>query len=34
MIAMLRRPEGTTIEQVAEAMEWAHRTVRGAMAAR
>ncbi len=32
MIAMLKRPEGATIEQIAEAMKWARHTVRGAMA--
>lgn len=32
MIAMLKRPEGATIEQIAEAMNWARHTVRGAMA--
>ncbi len=32
MIAMLKRPEGATVEQIAEAMEWARHTVRGAMA--
>ena len=32
MIAMLRRPEGATVEQIAEAMGWARHTVRGAMA--
>ena len=26
MIAMLKRPEGATIEQIAEAMEWARHT--------
>ncbi len=32
MIAMLRRPEGATVEQIAEATKWARHTVRGAMA--
>ena len=32
MIAMLRRPEGATVEQMAEAMGWARHTVRGALA--
>ena len=32
MIAMLKRPEGATVEQIAEAMGWARHTVRGAMA--
>lgn len=32
MIAMLRRTEGATIEQIAEAMGWARHTVRGAIA--
>jgi hypothetical protein len=32
MIAMLRRPEGATVEQIAEATAWARHTVRGAMA--
>jgi hypothetical protein len=32
MIAMLRRPEGATVEQIAEATGWARHTVRGAMA--
>jgi hypothetical protein len=32
MIAMLRRPEGATVEQIAEATGWAGHTVRGAMA--
>ncbi len=32
MIAMLKRPEGATIEQIAEAMGWARHTVRGAIA--
>jgi hypothetical protein len=32
MIAMLRRPEGATVEQIAEAAAWQNHTVRGAMA--
>ena len=32
MIAMLKRPEGATVEQIAEAMGWQKHTVRGAMA--
>jgi hypothetical protein len=32
MIEMLRRPEGATVEQIAEEMGWARHTVRGAMA--
>ena len=32
MIEMLKRPEGATVEQIAEAMGWARHTVRGAMA--
>jgi hypothetical protein len=32
MIAMLRRPEGATVEQIAEATGWARHSVRGAMA--
>ena len=33
LIAMLRAPEGATIEEIATALEWTHRhTVRGAMA--
>ena len=32
MIAMLRRPEGATVEQIAEATAWRNHTVRGAMA--
>ncbi len=31
MIAMLKRPEGATIEQIAEAMEWQRHTCRGAI---
>ena len=32
MIELLRRPEGATVEQVAEATGWQHHTVRGAIA--
>ncbi len=32
MIEMLKRPEGATVEQIAEAMHWRRHTVRGAMA--
>ena len=32
MIAMLKRPEGATVEQLAEALKWARHTCRGAMA--
>lgn len=32
MIAMLRRPEGATIEQIAEVTSWQRYTVREAMA--
>jgi hypothetical protein len=32
MIEMLRRPEGATIEQIAEATAWRNHSVRGAMA--
>jgi hypothetical protein len=32
MITMLRRPEGATVEQIAEATGWRNHTVRGAMA--
>ena len=32
MIAMLKRPEGATVEQIAEAMGWQRHTVRGAIA--
>lgn len=32
MIEMLQRPEGATVEQIAEAMEWTRTTVRGALA--
>jgi hypothetical protein len=31
MIAMLKRPEGATIEQIAEAMGWRRHTCRGAI---
>ncbi len=31
MIAMLKRPEGATIEQIAEAMDWQRHTCRGAI---
>ena len=31
MIDMLSRPEGTTIEELAEATQWLGHTVRGAM---
>jgi hypothetical protein len=31
MIELLRRPEGATIEQIAEATGWQHHTVRGAI---
>jgi hypothetical protein len=31
MIAMLKRPEGATIEQIAEAMSWQRHTCRGAI---
>ena len=31
LIGMLRREEGATIEQIAEAMEWARHTCRGAI---
>jgi len=29
VLAMLRRPEGATVAQIAEATDWAHHTVRG-----
>ena len=29
VLAMLRRPEGATVAQIAEAMAWAPHTVRG-----
>ncbi len=32
MIDMLRRPEGATVEQIAEATGWQHHSVRGAIA--
>ena len=32
LIAMLRRPEGATIAQMANALEWQSHTVRGALA--
>ena len=32
MIAMLRRPEGATVEQIAEATGWQNHTIRGAIA--
>ena len=32
MIEMLRRPEGATVDQIAEAMGWQHHTCHGAMA--
>lgn len=32
VIAMLKRPEGATIEQIVEATGWQSHTVRGAMA--
>ena len=32
LIAMLRRPEGATVEQIAKALNWQHHTVRGAIA--
>ncbi len=32
MIAMLKRPEGATVEQIAEATGWQRHTCRGAMA--
>jgi hypothetical protein len=31
MIEMLKRPEGATIEQIAEATGWQHHTIRGAI---
>jgi Protein of unknown function (DUF3489) len=31
MIEMLRRPEGATVEQIAEATGWQHHTIRGAI---
>jgi predicted transcriptional regulator len=32
MIELLKRPEGATVEQIAEEMGWARHSVRGAMA--
>jgi hypothetical protein len=32
LIEMLRRPDGATIQQIAEAFGWQHHTVRGAFA--
>jgi hypothetical protein len=32
VLALLRRPEGTTVAQVAEATGWANHTVRGLFA--
>jgi hypothetical protein len=32
MIEMLKRPEGATVEQIAEEMAWVRHTVRGVMA--
>jgi Protein of unknown function (DUF3489) len=31
MIALLRRPEGATVEQIAAATAWQHHTIRGAI---
>ena len=31
MIDLLRRPEGATVEQIAEATGWQHHTIRGAI---
>jgi hypothetical protein len=31
MIELLRRPEGATVEQIAEATGWQHHTIRGAI---
>ena len=31
MIEMLERPEGATVEQIAEATGWQHHTIRGAI---
>jgi hypothetical protein len=31
MIGMLRRPEGATVEQIAEVTGWQHHTIRGAI---
>jgi predicted transcriptional regulator len=32
LIAMLRRPKGATVDEIAEALEWQRHTVRGAIA--
>jgi hypothetical protein len=32
LIAMLRAPDGATIEEIATGLEWAHHTIRGAFA--
>ena len=32
LIAMLRRPDGATIAEIADALSWQHHTVRGAIA--
>ena len=32
LIEMLKRPEGTTIDEVVKALKWQSHTVRGAMA--
>ena len=31
MIELLKRPEGATVEQSAEATSWQHHTIRGAI---
>ena len=31
MIELLKRPEGATVEQIADAAGWQHHTVRGAI---
>ena len=31
MIAMLKRPEGATVEQIAATTGWQHHTIRGAI---
>lgn len=31
MIEMMKRPEGATIEQIAQETEWSHNTIRGAI---
>jgi predicted HTH transcriptional regulator len=31
MIELLKRPEGATVEQIAEATGWQHHTIRGAI---